>query len=284
MTRIIAITITAVTVLLQAVCLAGAVNEPNDNNGIVPETSETVPAIKKPRPKIDIVTMASFYLRDGNAVSGRLLSDDNTQIVIEMPLESTIITKTYSRREMDGRSLRTRPFAAYLYYTQLGEYFAAQTWDFRDDPDEFIQAVRCYEKAKQYLQASGAEPDKLAEIDKAIKKTENDRDVWTREVESRAKLKKLEFEAEAENRLKQLERHVAESITKVNETIKYLDKTAGDMKKNYQQIEKTIGDLNKDFVEQIQNLQAQINDNRAAINELSLRLFLVARPPAGGDK
>jgi len=160
------------------------------------------------------------------------------------------------------------------YYVKLAEYFSAKTWDFVDDPDDFIEAIRCYEKAKQSLslQAGGADSEKIADIDKAIKKVQDDREVWTREVESRAKLKKLEYDAEAENRLKKLERSIAESNVKLNESLKSLDKTAEDLKKDYQNTDKAMGDLNKDMVKQINGLQAQINDNRILINNLFTRL------------
>jgi hypothetical protein len=226
--------------------------------------------------------MAEFYMRDGNAVSGRLLSDDNTQVVIEQPLDSTLVTRTFSKRELDPRTLRTRPMPESQYYVRLGEYFAARTWDFRDDPDDFIEAIRSYEKAKRSLQASGADEEKIAEIGKAIKKIEDDREVWTREVETRAKLKKFEYEAEAENRLKQLEKQAAESNIRLNESIKYLEKSAADMKGDYERLEKTISGVNKDLVKQIRILQVQILENRAAINDLYNRLFLINRLPAGG--
>ncbi len=278
MARIIILTVTAMMFLWLPDCLAAASGNTSDSN----ETRSEGPETKKPRPRVDSVTMADFYMRDGNAVSGKLLSDDSTQVVIEQPLDSTIVTKTYSKREVDTRTLRTRFVLEWRYYTQLAEYFAAKTWDFRDDPDEFILAIRCYEKAKQSLEQSGAEPERIAEIDRSIQKLKADRDVWTSQVESRAKLKKLEYDAEAENRLKQLEKQVAESNAKLSESIKYLDKTAADMKEDYQRLEKSISDLNKDFVQQIRNIQVRLQNDEVAINELWLRLQLVGRPPAGG--
>ena len=278
MARKIILTVTTITFFLLPDGLA--VNLPDGNN-IRQGSAETV-LVSRPRPKIEAVTMADFYLRDGNTVSGRLLSEDGTQVVVEQFLGGEIVTKSYSKREMDARTLRKRPVSEWSYYTQLAEYFAAQTWDFKDDPDDFIQAIRCYEKAKQSLADSGAEPDKQTEIDKAIKKLQQDRDVWTREVESRAKLKKLEYEAEAENRLKQLEKQVAESNVKLSESVKYLDKTAQDIKSDYQNVEKTIGELNKDLVKQINNLQTQIQENRNAINEIAAGLFWTGRPAGGG--
>jgi hypothetical protein len=278
MGRIIILTVAAMALFCQPDCLAAAVSNTSDGNEARSEGPET----KKPRPRVESVTMVDFYMRDGNTVSGKLLSEDSTQVVVEQVVDKTITTKTYSKREIDTRTLRTRPIPESQYYTRLAEYFTAQTWDFRDDPDEFIQAIRCYERAKQSLGQSGAEPERITEIDKAIRKVQDDRDVWTREVESRVKLKKLEFDAEAENRLKKLERDVADSITRVNESIKYLDKTAADMKGDYERIEKAIAGLNKDFVKQINDLQARLRDDEVVINDLSYRmLWLQQLPPAG---
>jgi hypothetical protein len=270
MKRIIFLKVTAISLLIFTVCFAIETKEPNDGNTV---------GVKKPRPRVEIITMVDFYMRDGNTVSGKLLSDDKNQLVVEEPQESTVIVRTYSKRDVDTRTVATRTMPESQYYSRLGEYFAAKTWDFKDDPDEFIQAIRCYEKAKQSLEQSGAEPEKIAEIDKAIQKIQHDKEVWTEQVGSRAKLKKLEYDAEAENRLKQLEKQVTESNVKLNESIKYLDKVTADVKNDYQRLEKNLTDLNKDYVEQVRNLQAQINDNRAAINDLSARLFIITRTP-----
>jgi predicted nucleic acid-binding Zn-ribbon protein len=163
------------------------------------------------------------------------------------------------------------------YYSRLAEYFTARTWDFVDDPDDFIEAIRCYEKAKQSLQAGGADSERIADIDKSIKKVQDDREVWTREVESRAKLKKLEYDAEAENRLKKLERSVAESNVKLNESIKSLDKTADGLKNDYATLNKSMGDMNKDMVKQVNSLQVQLNDHLVLINNLYVRLDACCR-------
>jgi prefoldin subunit 5 len=279
MTRVIFLTATVITFVLLLNGFAAGVDEPNKGDAVSPAVpvSEAPIAIAKPRARVDSITMVDFYMRDGNTVSGKLISDDSTQLIVEQPFESTVVAKTYSKREVDTRTVKTRPMPEWQYYSRLAEYFAARTWDFVDDPDDFIGAIRCYEKAKQSLQAGGADSERIADIDKAIKKVRDDRDVWTKEVESRAKLKKFEYDAEAENRLKKLERNVAESNVKLNESIKYLDKTAEELRKDYQNIDKTIGDLNKDMVKQINNLQMQINDNRILINNLFVRLDLCCR-------
>ena len=279
MKHIIIFFVAAITAFSPAVCFA-AVNDTNEASESRSQDFERAPVIRRPR--IETVTMADFYMRDGNAVSGRLLSEDNTQVVIEQPSDSTLVTRTFSKREIDPRTLKTRPVPAYRYYTELGEYFSSRTWDFRDDPDDFIAAIRSYEKAKQSFEGSEANEERIAEIDRAIRKIEEDRNVWTREVESRAKLKKLEYEAEAENRLKQLEKQVADSSAKLNESIKYLEKSTTDLSNDYQRLENTITELNKNLVEQMRNLQLQIQENRALINDLYNRLFFITRVPSGG--
>jgi len=282
MKRINIFAVMAAAIILSGVSMS-AVSEPNESNEIRSKSIESAPVARRPRARVDVVTMADFYMRDGNSVSGRLLSDDNTQVVIEQPLDSTVVTRTFSKRELDPRTLRTRPVPESQYYTRLAEYFAARTWDFRDDPDDFIGAIRSYEKAKQSLQTSGADEEKIAEIDKAIKKLEEDRDVWTREVESRAKLKKLEYEAEAENRLKQLEKQVAESNIKLNESIKYLEKSAADLKNDYEHLEKTVSGLNKDFVQQINTLQVRLTNDEIAINDIWVNCCFRPRPGPRSD-
>jgi hypothetical protein len=273
MARVIFLTVTVITLVLLVNGFAASVDEPNKGAAI----SETPITLVKQKARVDSVTMIDFYMRDGNTVSGKLLRDDVTQFLVEQPFESEVITKTYSKREVDTRTVRTRQMPEWQYYVRLAEYFSAKTWDFVNDPDDFIGAIRCYEKARQSLQAGGAEAEKLADIDKAIKKVQDDRAVWTREVESRAKLKKLEYDAEAENRLKKLERSVAESNAKLSESVKSLDKTAEGLKNDYKNIDKTIGDSNKDLVKQINNLQSQINDNRVLINNLSARVDACCR-------
>jgi hypothetical protein len=272
MTRaiIFAVTVTGLVLLING--FAASVEEPNKGTAV----SETPIVAAKPRARIDSVTMVDFYMRDGNTVSGKLLRDDPVQLVVEEPLESTIAVKTYSKKEVDTRTIRTRPMAEWQYYVRLAEYFTAKTWNFVDDPDEFIQAIRCYEMAKQSLQNTG-DKEKIADIDKAIKDVQNDREVWTREVESRAKLKKLEYDAEAENRLKKLEQSVAQSNIKLVDSIKNLDKTYDDLKKEDQRLDKSIGDLNNEMVKQINNLQTQIKEQRVLIDNTWIRVNLCCK-------
>ncbi len=244
---------------------------------IQPEPATTA---KKARQKVESVTIADFYLRDGKPLSGKLVSDDKNQIVIEEFSEGKIVTATYSKREVDTRTVSFRTIPESRYYTELAEHFAAQTWDFRDDPDDFISAIRCYENAKEAARRSGA--DETA-IGQALEKVIKDREVWIRETESRARLRKMEFEAELEKRLKAIEKQQTENSAQLTASKEYFDKTAADVKDSFQKTNDTIGQLNKDFVQQIRRLEIILQEHAASINDLwVVCTWRRPGPPSGG--
>jgi len=222
--------------------------------------SETLTKSTRPRARTDFVRMANFYLRDGKLVFGKLVSEEKNKITIERLDESRIVVSTYSKREIDSRTLQVRSIAEAAYYIELAEYFSGRTWDFRDDPDDFIQAIRYYEKTKWSLaETQGPDSEKIDEINKKIEHLQADRQVWTREVESRAKLKKLEFEATIETRLKELE-------DKVNASSQQIDKIATDMKDNYQKLERSISEIEQGISRQLNILEERIEANRRLID------------------
>jgi len=219
------------------------------------------PATSRARP--DYVTTADFYLRDGKLVFGKLFSDDKNKVIVEQLNGSEIVVATYSRRDIDARTLQTKNISTYRYYLDLAGYFSGRTWDFRDDPDDFIQAIRCYEKAKQIM-SKKTKPDteRIREIDEKIQDLQADRDVWARETESRAKLKKLEFDAEFENKLKDLEGKVNESNQKVVKRVEQLDKILTELQENLQNLEQAFLVMDQDIRRQLSMLGDELEDNR----------------------
>jgi len=140
--------------------------------------SGTVQRSTSPRARTDFVKMANFYLRDGKLVFGKLLSEEKNKITVERLEESRIVVSTYSKREIDSRTLQTRNVPEVRYYIELAEYFSGRTWDFRDDPDDFIQAIRCWEKAKQSIaETQGQDSERIVEINKKINRVQADRKV-----------------------------------------------------------------------------------------------------------
>ncbi len=226
--------------------------------------SETLTKSTRPRARTDFVRMANFYLRDGKLVFGKLVSEEKNKITIERLDESRIVVSTYSKREIDSRTLQVKNIAEAAYYMELAEYFSGRTWDFRDDMDDFIQAIRCCERAKRSLaETEGPDSEKIDEINKKIEHLQADRQVWTREVESRAKLKKLEFEATIETRLKELE-------DKVNASSQQIDKIVTDMKDNYQKLERSISEIDQGISRQLNILEERIEANRRLIDPWGL--------------
>ncbi len=250
-------------------------NAQSVQNQTASETEQKAPEAagetRKPRAETNFVKTADFYLRDGKFVSGRLITDDKNKIIIEQIDESKIVVSTYGKREVDTRTLRSQNVLEYKYYIELAEYFSGRTWDFRDDPDDFIEAIRCYEKAKQLLLES-QDSEKIEQINEKLKHLEEDRKVWTREVTSRAELKKLEFEAEFENKLKEIE-------NKISTTGQQLDKNIAAVKEDYQKLGNSISATNKDILQQYERLRDQVRSNTIMIARIDDYLRWHPLPP-----
>ncbi len=232
--------------------------------------------------RMTFVKMVDFYLRDGNLVYGKLVSEDKNKIIVEQLKESTMVPTTYSKRDADTRTIDIRNTPEYKYYLELAEYFAGRTWDFRDDPDDFIQAIRCYEKAKQLLSQTQREFDEqIKDINRKIGKLQEDREVWTRETESRAKLRKLEFEAELENKLKEVINKVSENSQQVDVAMTVLKQTVEDMKLENKKLAEDISKENKDIYQQLRKLESWIRTNKRLIDELWRRYhWSIPTPPS----
>jgi len=118
-------------------------------------------------------------------VFGKLVSQDKNKITVGRLDGSRIIISTYSKREIDIRTLHSKNVLEARYYLEPAEYFSGRTWDFTDDPDDFIQAIRCYEKAKQSItETQGRDSDRIEGINKKMEQLQADRRVWIREIES----------------------------------------------------------------------------------------------------
>jgi len=264
--------------------LAPAETSPNQSAAETAQrTYETAAGTITLRPRMNIIKMVDFHLRTGELIYGKLVGEDKNMITIEKRDESKIVLSTYSKREIDSRTLETKTVPEYKYYLDLAEYFSARTWDFRDDPDDFIQAIRCCEKAKQLvLQTQTPDGERIEQINEKIQKLQADRQVWEREVESRAKLKKLEFEAEIENRLKELENKVNADSQQINKTLERLDEFTTEMKDNYQRLEQNISGISQDLSRRLNMLADRVEANIRLIDpwgwSLSPRYYYPYRP------
>jgi hypothetical protein len=210
--------------------------------------------------------MADFYMRDGKLMFGKLVTEDKNKVTIEQLEGSNIVVSTYSKRDIDPRTLQTRAIPEYKYYIDLAEYFTGRTWDFRDDPDDFIQAIRCYEKAKQLAVIEAQDNERVGQINTKIKQLQADREVWTREVESRAKLRKLELEAEFDNRIKELENKVNASSQKISESVERLDKALTQLQENQKKFEQGLSVIEQETSRRLNIIGGQVETNRRLVD------------------
>jgi hypothetical protein len=230
-----------------------------DRDTTVPFSSENL--------KTRAVRMVDFYLRDGKLVFGKLITEDRNKVTLEQIEGSKIIVATYSKREMETRSLQTKNISASKYYQDMAEYFAGRTWDFKDDPDDFIQAIRFYKRAKGLIEGtSQLDREKAKEIDAKVAELEADRETWTKQVENRAKLKELEFQAEYLKKFEELEAMINASAEKIDKSTAQIDEVLEDVKKNTETLEKNIPAMEQDLRRRMDVLGAEVDANRRMLD------------------
>jgi vacuolar-type H+-ATPase subunit I/STV1 len=229
------------------------------------KTRQTSQQAERPVKKMDFVKLVDFQLNNGTFVSGQLISEDKNKIVVKEVQDAAMVVSTYSKKEIAPRTLGTKNMLEYKYYLSLAEHFSAKTWDFQNDPDKFIQAIRCYEKAKQLLVDAGRQDNEPNQINEKIKQLQADREVWTREVESRAKLKKLEFESTIEQKLKDIENKLNATSQQLDKNMQQIDKTVATVQDNYQKLEANVSKTNEDITQQLKSLENRIKEDERII-------------------
>ena len=234
----------------------------------------TKPPEKQPTPSLDkqaeqksqdLVRLRTFYLKSGQLVKGRVISEDQNAITLEELQGSRLIVSTYGRRKIASTTIYSKVVPEFEYFIQLGEYFSSRTGDFRDDPDDFIQAIRSYEKAKQLLStAQSQNSNQIKAIESKIQELQADRQVWIREVQSRAELRELEAQATIDARLTELQEQVSANTKELSALAKA---DAGD----YKALEDAVTDIARTLQElaaEHERLAAGIEDNEDDIDRL----------------
>ncbi len=232
--------------------------ELSDRESTVPLPNEDAAAAG-----IRSIRTVDFYLKNGQLVFGKLISEDRNKVIVEQIEGSTLIVGTYSKRDIESRSLQAKNVSASKYYTDMAEYFAGRTWDFKDDPDDFIQAIRFYQRAKQLIEGnSQLDLERSKELDRKVAELEADREVWTKQVESRAKLKELEFQAEYVTRFTELEAKVDAAAAKIETGVAQIDSVVADVKSNTEKLDKNIPTMEQDLRHRLDLLAQEIDATR----------------------
>jgi len=208
--------------------------------------------------KVDKVRMVSFFLKEGKMVSGREIAVDSNKITVAELINSQIVVNTYSTREIDLKTRSVRIISELDYYEDLAVYFASRTGDFRDDPDDFIQAIRFYEKARNVMVEAGkTDSPKIEDIQRKITALQADRQVWVRETQNRAELRKLEIQATLNDRIQSLQEENDKSKDD-------LEKIAAELKI----LRQDILLLSRDISLSVSRLEEETISNRREMDEL----------------
>ncbi len=217
--------------------------------------------------RMSTIRTVDFYLKDGKLIFGKLIAEDRNKVTVEQVEESTLIVGTYSKRDMDAKTLQVKTIAESKYYEDLAEYFAGRAWDFKDDPDDFIQAIRCYERARKLITgASELDAERIKQMGDKVTQLEADRIVWEKQAQNRAKLKELEFQSQFETRFKELGEKIDASSQKIEQAIARLDKAVADVQQNHDKLEKSLPALEQDLRRRLDVLGQEVETNRRLLD------------------
>lgn len=226
------------------------IGEPNQNQ-------------QKTQKSLTFIKVADFYLRDGGFINGRLIEDDKNKITVERKSGDTLVVETYGKKEIDARTLNIKSTLEYNYYVLLGDYFAAKTWDFENDPDDFIQAIRSYEKALLLLSGTSRADDKVVDdITQKIAKLNADREVWTEQTKTRAELKRLEFEATFEEKFDKLAQQVDLGTEKVDAQVEKFANIADQLTQSNEALRKDFDTTSYNLASRMGRLETRLEDTR----------------------
>jgi hypothetical protein len=272
------------SLIISLVVISSALSEekPAAEINADPASSTPPPAT---RTRSSFIRLADFYLRDGSLISGKLITEDKDKIVIEKLDGSQLLVETYSRRQIDTRTIHLKSVLEYKYYLDLAEHFKSRTWDLKDDPEDFIQAIRAFATAKELM---GINPkmyaEKIQEMDVRIEELQKQRDLWIKETESLAKLRKLEFDATIDRKIEEFEYALADNSEKITETLQRMEEIAKENKESYQYFEKALTQMDRSFTRQLNVLAERIEYNRELFYHYrSYSPYYYSRPKTNSD-
>lgn len=207
-----------ITIALSMVILAGAV-QAADTPTAAPTATATPTAQPVVRKPAETIRMITFKLKDGRTVTGRITSDDRGQVTVAEIQGSIIVPSTYSRLDMEPRSISYQSVSEYQYWMTTGQYFENHTWDWQDDADEFAQALRCYQTAQDLATAAmGKDSAAALDADARVQKVLASRQKWIETAKPRAEMAELELKSTLAQRLD----NINKSITALQADVKVM--------------------------------------------------------------
>lgn len=215
---------------------------------------------QQPRIPLEKVKMATFLTSDGRYVQAKVVSEDKNILTVAEFVGSTITLTSYNKTDIEPRSIRYTSLPESRYWEDAAEYFLARTWDFQDDPDDFVQAIRCYEQAKSLVTgAYGPDYELALQLEQKVQKARANRALWAAEAQSRATLKQLELEAAFEQRIQRIEQQLRQNSEQLNRLSGILEDT---------RLGANLAEIQRNLQTWSQALRSDIERNRRDINEL----------------
>ena len=215
------------------------------------------------RKPIEKTQLISFNLNDGRRINGRVIKKGPETIEIAQMTNNQMTLAKYSRQEMNQTSVTYRNVSSLDYWREAGQYFLDRVGDFQNDPDDFLQAIRCFEKAKTIAENSlGPNHKLIEELQKQITQTKVEMDRWVELIKPRAELRKLETLATIDVQLEQLKKQSqtnTENIAQIQQKIGSFP----DFAQKYNNLSNSINTLesqNRSFAQQIDRLKDDIYD------------------------
>ncbi len=257
-------------------CLLSVLYAQTDQTQSSSKQTPTLAPISPKQPQSHrIVRTKTFYLKDGTVVMGRVISEDRNQITLEQFNQSPMVVSIYAKRQIASGTTHTQIMSELDYYKKYAALFATRAWDFRDDPDDFIQSIRLYEKAKQLLsQAPEPDPQEISEIDKKIAQVKADREIWITEAKSRVELSKLQTRAVIDQRMEELKQGISKNAHEVSAIKQTIAQNQKALNQRMSDSDETLKDLHN-------WLRTAINDieeNKEDIDDLDRKLRRYRRP------
>jgi DNA repair ATPase RecN len=219
--------------------------------------------------KVDII---SFVTLDGNTIRARIISEDKSQITVSYPQQSKMITLSYNRDQFFPNSVSKQSILEIDYWTQLGDLFESQIWDFQNDPDDFINAIRSYEKARDIAAAVRGDSHELAKFfQQKIDELNLQLQKWEQTAQKRIEQIKLENQATAEDKFKDIYKAIDEN----NQRLAVIENGLSEFKKTeaaFDELQTQTQDFQRITSDDIENLNQLIQTNSRQIDYLWRRV------------
>lgn len=255
-------------VFLTLIALFSTIAFAQDSNTPQTQLQPNDDIISERVPRTNRVRLMTFTLVDSRTIIGRVISEDKIQITVNYPHHGKLVTETFSRQQIIPETVGYRNSLAFNYWKETAEYFVSKTWDFENDPDEFISAIRCYENALEIAKKQrGPDHELVREIEAQIEDLQSQRNRWQAEAKKRAEMKSLEFEAGFEKKFETLTDIIEQQASSLAYVQRKLSEVLTSMEKLNIEWQNKAVQIN-DLADRVSRLREDVNRNARAVEDL----------------